>query len=151
MVIRFWIVSAAFGALALHSSSSWVRKFICRCRNVSAFSVLGQGGSGLEVVSWAVDHLGERVSSVTTYGGASSEPSDRTRALEARGARFVYGTEVVEGTYDICVASPGISEFSEFFRNAGAVSGEIMGEPEFAWRYRPNAGAPSPVPTGRRR
>ncbi|MEE0704195.1 MAG: UDP-N-acetylmuramoyl-L-alanine--D-glutamate ligase [Collinsella sp.] len=99
--------------------------------------VLGQGGSGLEVASWAVDHLGERVSSVTTYGGASSEPSDRTRALEARGARFVYGTEVVEGTYDICVASPGISEFSEFFRNAGAVSGEIMGEPEFAWRLSP--------------
>ena len=51
--------------------------------------------------------------------------------------RFAYGTEDIEGAYDICVASPGISEFSEFFRNASAACGEIMGEPEFAWRLSP--------------
>lgn len=99
--------------------------------------VLGQGTTGLEVVSWALDHLGERVGSVTVYGGAKSEATDRTRELEAAGARFVYGTEDVAGSFDVCVASPGVSEFSEFFRNASAASGEIMGEPEFAWRLSP--------------
>lgn len=99
--------------------------------------VLGQGTTGLEVVSWAVAHLGERVDSVTVYGGATSAPNERTRALEAAGARFVYGTESIEGAYGVCVASPGISEFSDFFRNGAAVSAQIMGEPEFAWRLSP--------------
>ena len=99
--------------------------------------VLGQGTTGLEVVSWAVAHLGERVDSVTVYGGATSAPNERTRALEAAGARFVYGTESIGGAYGVCVASPGISEFSDFFRNGAAVSAQIMGEPEFAWRLSP--------------
>lgn len=99
--------------------------------------VLGQGTTGLEVVSWAVAHLGERVDSVIVYGGATSAPNERTRALEAAGARFVYGTESIEGAYEVCVASPGISEFSDFFRNGAAASAQIMGEPEFAWRLSP--------------
>lgn len=99
--------------------------------------VLGQGTTGLEVVSWAVAHLGERVDSVTVYGGATSAPNERTRALEAAGARFVYGAEGIEGAYEVCVASPGISEFSDFFRNGAAASAQIMGEPEFAWRLSP--------------
>lgn len=99
--------------------------------------ILGQGGTGLEVASWALAHIGERVSSITLYGGACSHATERTRELEAAGVHMVYGTEEVEGEYDICVASPGISEFSEFFRNAAAMSGEIMGEPEFAWRLTP--------------
>lgn len=99
--------------------------------------VLGQGGTGLEVVSWAVEHLGERVTSVTMYGGAASQPTERTRELERAGAAFVFGAEEIEGRYDVCVSCPGISEFSEFFRNARAASGEIMGEPEFSYRLSP--------------
>ena len=99
--------------------------------------VLGQGGTGLELASWAASHLGERVTSVTVYGGASSAPTERTTALEAAGVAFVYGTEEVAGTFDICVASPGISEFGEFFRSARAASSQIMGEPEFAWLLSP--------------
>ena len=99
--------------------------------------VLGQGGTGLELASWAASHLGERVTSVTVYGGASSAPTERTTALEAAGVAFVYGTEEVAGTFDICVASPGISEFCEFFRSARAASSQIMGEPEFAWLLSP--------------
>ncbi len=99
--------------------------------------VLGQGTSGLDVVRWALAHLGERVRSVTVYGGASSAPTDATRALEEAGARFVYGTEEVEGDFDVCVASPGISEFSEFFAVGRAHAGQIMGEPEFAFRISP--------------
>lgn len=99
--------------------------------------VLGQGSSGLDVVSWACRHLGERVESVTMYGGASSSANDRTRELKAAGARFAFGTEQVEGSYDVCVASPGISEFSDFFAAGRAHAREIMGEPEFAWRLSP--------------
>lgn len=99
--------------------------------------VLGQGSTGLDVVEWALRHLDDRVTSVTVYGGASSAPTASTRALEARGARFVHGTESVAGEYDVCVASPGISEFSDFFSSARAASGEIMGEPEFAFRLSP--------------
>ena len=100
--------------------------------------VLGQGSSGLDVVQWACSHLGDRVSGVTMYGGAKAQPNDRTRELERAGARFVFGTEDVEGAYDICVSSPGISEFSDFFAAGRAHSNEIMGEPEFAFRLSPS-------------
>ncbi len=99
--------------------------------------VLGQGMTGLDVARWGVAHLGDRVSSVTVYGGGSSEPTDVTRALEAQGATFVYGTEKVEGSFDICVSSPGISEFSVFFTSARDHAAQIMGEPEFAYRLSP--------------
>ncbi len=103
--------------------------------------VLGQGKTGLDVVRWALPHLGSgdncRVSSVTVYGGGQSRPNDETRALEEQGVSFVFGTETVEGSYDVCVASPGISEFSDFFASARAASDQIMGEPEFAYRLSP--------------
>lgn len=104
-----------------------------------AFSllVLGQGKSGLDVARWALAHP-ERVSAVTVYGGGTSEPNDATRALEAAGASFVYGTEQVEGAYDVCVTCPGISEFSGFFKAGREHAAQIMGEPEFAYRLSPD-------------
>lgn len=99
--------------------------------------VLGQGKTGLDVVRWGVAHLGSRVGSVTVYGGASSEPNAATRELEDAGVTFVFGTEEVAGRFDVCVASPGISEFSDFFASARAASAQIMGEPEFAYRLSP--------------
>ena len=104
----------------------------------STFSllVLGQGKSGLDVARWAVKHP-ERVTSVTVYGGGKSEPNDATRALEAAGVAFVYGTESVEGTFDVCVTCPGISEFSPFFAAGREHARAIMGEPEFAYRLSP--------------
>ncbi len=98
--------------------------------------VLGQGKSGLDVARWAVKHP-ERVSALTVYGGGTSQSNDATRTLEAAGARFVYGTESVEGTYDVCVTCPGISEFSAFFASGRDHASQIMGEPEFAYRLSP--------------
>ena len=104
--------------------------------------VLGQGKTGLEVVRWALAHAragaNPQVTSVTVYGGASSERTADTAALEERGVAFVYGTEEVEGSYDLAVASPGISEFSPFFASAKAAAREIMGEPELAFRVSPD-------------
>ena len=98
--------------------------------------VLGQGTTGLDIVRWALAHT-DRVGEVVVYGGASSSANDATRALEEAGARFVYDTEDVEGSFDVCVASPGISEFSDFFAAARNHAGQIMGEPEFAYRLTP--------------
>ena len=99
--------------------------------------ILGLGSTGLAVAQWAALHLGECVRSACVYAGAKSQPSDLTRELEGRGVRFVFGTEAVEGSYDICVASPGISEFSDFFASAREHASQIMGEPEFAYRLSP--------------
>lgn len=96
--------------------------------------VLGCGSTGLDVVAWGLRHTPERVSSITVYAGASASPTDATRAFEEQGVRFVFGTERVEGSFDVCVASPGISEFSDFFASARDHAADIMGEPEFAWR-----------------
>ena len=104
---------------------------------VFSLLVLGQGKSGLDVARWALAHP-ERVSAVTVYGGGTSEPNDATRALEAAGASFVYGTEQVEGAYDACVTCPGISEFSGFFKAGREHAAQIMGEPEFAYRLSPD-------------
>ena len=99
--------------------------------------VLGMGGTGAAVCRYLAA-LGERrVSSVTLYGGASSSAGDLSRELEALGVTCVLGTEDVRGEYDLAVASPGISEFSDFFRTAAAHSREVIGEPEFAFRESP--------------
>lgn len=37
-------------------------------------------------------------------------------------------------SYDLCIASPGISEFSDFYANAKMVSREVISEVEFAYR-----------------
>ena len=98
--------------------------------------VLGQGTSGTDVVRWALAHP-ERVSQVTLYGGAKSSPTPETLEFEAAGVTCVYATEEVAGSYDVCVASPGISEFSPFFASASAHAIQIMGEPEFSYRLSP--------------
>ena len=46
-------------------------------------------------------------------------------------------TGTMQGSYELAVVSPGISERSEFFAHARAHAGEVMGEPEFAWRESP--------------
>ena len=99
-------------------------------------AVLGIGHTG-EAVCRYLAGLGERVSSVTLFGGASSHEGEVTRELEGLGVRCVLGTEEVEGTFDLAVASPGIPIGSAFFQAAAAHAVEVIGEPEFAWRESP--------------
>lgn len=37
-------------------------------------------------------------------------------------------------SYDLCIASPGISEFCDFYKRAAAISKEVISEVEFAYR-----------------
>lgn len=99
--------------------------------------VLGLGMTGAYVAGYCARLMGTRVSSVTLYGGAKSQPGEKTAALEAQGVRVVTGTEDVTGSYDLCVTSPGISEFSPFFSSAAACAAQMVSEPEFAWRESP--------------
>lgn len=100
-------------------------------------AVLGLGKTGLGVASYLADLLGTRVSSVTLYGGLRSKQDQESLALERRGVRVVYGSESLEGTYDLAVASPGIPQDSPFFQSALAHAKATIGEPEFAWRESP--------------
>ena len=99
--------------------------------------VLGMGRTGEGVAYYLADLLGDRVSSVTLYGGGRSSEGEATRSLKERGVRVVVGTEQVEGHYDLTVASPGIPESSAFMAAAQECSTEVIGEPEFAWRESP--------------
>lgn len=108
-----------------------------RCGRLGRVLVLGLGKTGESVCRYLCGLPSDRVESVTLYGGAASAPGEATRALEAAGARVVCGTEDVEGTYDLAVASPGIPMDSAFFRAAAAASAEVVGEPEFAYRESP--------------
>ena len=100
--------------------------------------VLGLGKTGEAVAIYLSGLIQSgRVSSVTVYGGLKSEPGPTTRLLEEAGVRVVCGTERVEGSYDTCISSPGISEFSDFYKHAAAASAETFGEPELAWRESP--------------
>lgn len=100
--------------------------------------VLGMGGTGAAVCRYLASRMPARVASVTLYGGASSREGDLSRELEGLGVTCVLGTEDVAGSYDLAVASPGISEFSAFFSAARACSAEVIGEPEFAFRESPD-------------
>ena len=99
--------------------------------------VLGLGKTGVAVARYLVSLVPDRVDSVTLYGGATSTPGEAVRELEGLGVRVVTGTDEVEGSYDLAVASPGISEFSDFFLSAAAHADQIIGEPELAWRESP--------------
>ena len=109
-----------------------------RGRSYGDVLVLGLGKTGEAVTRYLLGpRAAGRVTSVTVYGGAKSFEGEATAELEALGARVVCGTEDVEGSYDLCVSSPGISEFSPFFGSARAHVGLVIGEPELAWRESP--------------
>lgn len=99
--------------------------------------VLGMGQTAEAVARYLASLEPGRVTSVTVVGGAKSSAGDRSERLEELGATVVLGTDEVPGEYDLCVASPGISEFSELFGNARAASARVIGEPELAWEESP--------------
>lgn len=99
--------------------------------------VLGLGRTGEAVARYLAALAGTRVDSVTLYGGASSQQGPRTEELEAAGVRVVTGTEELSGSYDLAVASPGIPEDAPFFLSAASCAGEVVGEPELAFRESP--------------
>lgn len=108
---------------------------ICTPASLGRVLVLGLGVSGMAVARYLLPLLGSRVETLTVATGAADAEA-RAWADEARaqGAVVLFDHETVEGSYDLCIASPGISQFSDFYRSAERACGEVISEVEFAWR-----------------
>ena len=97
--------------------------------------VLGLGKSGRAAVEYLAPLVGTRVEAVDVAAGKRTKESELfAKEYEARGVRFSFDDETICDNYDLCIASPGISQFSTFYRNAQAASAEVVSEVEFAWR-----------------
>lgn len=97
--------------------------------------ILGLGKSGTVAAEYCLGLLGSRVDEVAIAAGTRSETSERAaESFAERGAKVLFDHFEIEGHYDLCIASPGISEFSDFYSSAKNASGEIVSEVEFAWR-----------------
>lgn len=97
--------------------------------------VLGLGKSGRAVCEYCLSLLGERVSSLAVAAGAFTPVAEEwAQGARKRGARVLFDHEDIEGVYDLCIASPGISQFSDFYQSARRQCAEVISEVEFAWR-----------------
>ena len=97
--------------------------------------VLGLGKSGRACADYLRPLIGTRVEELAVAAGAPGEEALAwAEAARADGADVRFDHEDIEGSYDLCIASPGISQFSDFYRSAQAASAEVVSEVEFAWR-----------------
>ncbi len=108
-------------------------------RDLGRVLVLGLGKSGHDVVDYLMGQPQGRIGGLFVYGGEAPASDDFAKRVSAAGALVAYGESAIAelsatGRFDICIASPGISEFSDLYRSAAAVSDEIISEVEFAWR-----------------
>ena len=108
-------------------------------RDLGRVLVLGLGKSGHDVVDYLMGQPQGRVGGLFVYGGEAPASDDFAKRVSAAGAHVAYGESAIaelaaSGRFDICIASPGISEFSDLYRSAAAVSDEVISEVEFAWR-----------------
>ncbi len=103
-------------------------------KNLQDVLVLGAGKTGIATARYVAALLGKRAHSVSVYSGRGTFSDSAREELEALGCKLIEGTEEIEGTYNLCVASPGISEFSTFMQSAKSHSAEVISEPEFAFR-----------------
>ncbi len=75
--------------------------------------VLGAGVTGQACIGYLEPLVGGRVEALTVVEG-DAQP--------------------ISGRFDLCIASPGISQFSDLYRAAQEASAEVVSEVEFAWR-----------------
>lgn len=97
--------------------------------------ILGLGKTGQAVLSYLASES-SRVESITVAAEARSDAAEAfLSSLDCScPVEALFGCESVSGSYDLCVASPGIPEWSALYRSARAASRELIGEVEFAWR-----------------
>ena len=102
--------------------------------NLNDVLVLGAGKTGIATARYVAALLGKRAHSVSVYSGMGSFKDLERTELDALGCNLVEGTEDIQGHYNLCIASPGISEFSPFIQSAQTHCDEVISEPEFAYR-----------------
>lgn len=101
-------------------------------------ALLGIGSSTCAAAEYLLGLPEGAVSSVTVYGGACGQAArERGEALEARGARLVWDVAELDRAYDVAVASPGLPCSDPLYLSALEHCGEVLSEPELAWRESP--------------
>lgn len=97
--------------------------------------VIGLGRSGMAAVEYLHELVGTRVTSIFVAAGARNASAEEfVQRFAGEDISFAFDCEQFSESYDVCIASPGISQFSDFYCNAAAASTEIISEAEFAWR-----------------
>lgn len=101
-------------------------------------ALLGLGASTQAAASYLLGLPKEEVRSLTVYAGASSSAGRlRGEALEAAGAQVIWDTQELQGAYDLGIVSPGIPATGAFYQSGQRACGEVVSEPEIAWRESP--------------
>lgn len=97
--------------------------------------VLGLGKTAHAVVTYLSTQQ-KRVESITVKGSETTLEADRFASSFHLSIPFkVEGNcPCVQGSFDLCIASPGISCRDLLYSSAQQVSTELIGEVEFAWR-----------------
>ena len=107
----------------------------CAPAKLGRVLVLGLGKSGKACAEYFINLLGTRVDGLFVAAGKRNDDAAAwAEGARARGAVVEFDVEEFDEPFDLCVASPGISQFSDFYRNAQAASAEVISEVEFAWR-----------------
>ena len=96
--------------------------------------ILGAGKTGIATARYVAALLGKRAHSVSVYSGMGSFKDEDRCELDALGCTLIEGSEEIQGHFNLCITSPGISEFSPFVQSAQEHSDEVISEPEFAYR-----------------
>lgn len=101
--------------------------------NFGKACVLGLGKTGISVANYFLDLLGSRVKSVHVFAGEKTSSSMRAAdRLISLGATVSFDDKAVNEHYDICVASPGISNLSSIYTSAVQNCTEVISEIELA-------------------
>lgn len=123
----------------------------CAPQRIGSVLVLGLGKSGKDTVEYCLGLLGNRIDVLAIAAGQENEASAAfAGGAAAKGALVAFGDEGVSAlasrmdagdsagdgspVFDLCIASPGISQFSYLYQSAAKVSAQVISEVEFAWR-----------------
>lgn len=105
--------------------------------------VLGLGKSGMAVAEYCLPLLDGRVEGVYVAAGERKpETEDAAARIADLGAHVAFGDGAVDelagmtpdGSFDLCVPSPGIAPATTLYRRGAELSREVCGEVELAWR-----------------
>ena len=102
-------------------------------KNYGKVCVLGCGMTGLAAATYLSGLIGQKAEAVTLYTGRAKPDGKAEELLKQAGVKIIYG-ENVDGNFDLCIASPGIPPWSEFYKSALHCSRELISEPELAFR-----------------
>lgn len=96
--------------------------------------ILGLGKSGIAAARYCAALPADVVESITVLDSSDADKArDAARVLEGTRAVVRVGVDAVEGSYDLCIASPGIPPHAPLLVSAKAASSRTVSEIEFAY------------------